>query len=94
MSPFRLRKRIKLLPGVHLNVGKRGASVSAGVRGAHVTVGHGKTRTTVGIPGTGVSHTSTTSAAPATRRKKRGCFGRTAATGAILLLLLGLLLSR
>ncbi len=55
--PWRFRKSIKVLPGVKLNLGKKGASVTAGVRGAHVTVGHGKTRTTVGLPGTGISYT-------------------------------------
>lgn len=54
---FRFQKRIKLLPGVTVNLSKSGISTSVGPRGAKVTVGHGKTRTTVGIPGTGLSHT-------------------------------------
>ncbi len=54
---FRFRRSIRLLPGLRLNLGKRGVSVSAGVRGAHVTIGKDGTRTTVGIPGTGVSYT-------------------------------------
>ncbi|MCU1314919.1 MAG: hypothetical protein JWN63_241 [Candidatus Acidoferrum typicum] len=58
---FRFRRSAKLLPGVRLNLGKRGASVSVGVRGAHVTYGPTGTRTTVGIPGTGLSYTSTAS---------------------------------
>lgn len=53
---FRFQKRIKLLPGVTLNVSKGGLSTSVGVKGARVTVGRGKTRTTVGLPGTGISH--------------------------------------
>lgn len=53
---FRFQKRIKLLPGVTLNVIKGGLSTSVGVKGARVTVGRGKTRTTVGLPGTGISH--------------------------------------
>lgn len=53
---IRLRKRIKLFPGVSINLSKSGISTSVGVRGASVTVGHGKTRTNVGIPGTGISH--------------------------------------
>lgn len=54
----RFQKRIKVLPGVTVNIGKTGLSTSVGVKGAHVTVGNGKTRTTVGIPGTGLSHTT------------------------------------
>lgn len=55
---FRFQKRVKLLPGVTLNLSKRGVSTSVGVKGLRVTKGHGKTRTTVGLPGTGISHTS------------------------------------
>ena len=54
---FRFRRSIKIIPGVRLNVGKRGVSASIGVRGAHVTVGKDGTRSTVGIPGTGASWT-------------------------------------
>lgn len=54
---FRFRRTIKIIPGLRLNVGKRGVSASVGVRGAHVTVGKGGTRHTVGIPGTGASWT-------------------------------------
>lgn len=54
---FRFRQVFRLLPGVHLNVGKRGVSVSVGVRGAHVTTGTHGTRATVGLPGTGMSYT-------------------------------------
>jgi hypothetical protein len=54
---FRFRRSIRLLPGLRLNIGRRGVSVSAGVRGARVTVGKDGTRTTVGIPGTGMSYT-------------------------------------
>ena len=53
---FQFQKRIKLLPGVTLNLSKKGISTSVGVKGARVTVGHGQTRTTVGLPGTGLSH--------------------------------------
>jgi hypothetical protein len=54
---FRFRRSIRILPGLRLNVGKRGVSTSIGVRGAHVTIGHGKVRETVGLPGTGISYT-------------------------------------
>lgn len=55
---FRFRRSIRLLPGVTLNIGKRGVSTSFGIRGARITRGHGKTRVTLGVPGTGLSHTS------------------------------------
>lgn len=54
---FKFQKRIKILPGITINLSKRGISTSVGVKGARITMGHGKTRTTVGIPGTGISHT-------------------------------------
>lgn len=55
---FRFQKRIKLLPGVTVNLSRRGVSTSLGITGARVTYGHGQKRTTVGLPGTGISHTS------------------------------------
>jgi hypothetical protein len=51
---FRLWRRVRIAPGLTVNLSKRGASVSAGVRGAHVTVGRRGVRKTVGIPGTGM----------------------------------------
>ncbi len=56
MGSFRFRDRIKLLPGVHLNIGKKGVSLSAGAPGATVNVGASGLRSTVGVPGTGVSY--------------------------------------
>ncbi len=58
---WRFQKRIRLLPGVTLNLSRKGVSTSIGTRGARVTLGHGKRRTTVGIPGSGISHTSVVS---------------------------------
>ena len=63
---IRFRKRIKLFPGLWVNLSKSGASVSAGVKGFTVNSGRGKTRTTVGLPGTGVNYTSTSGAAAPT----------------------------
>lgn len=54
---FRFRRSIGLIPGLRLNIGRRGVSVSAGMRGAHVTIGKDGTRTTIGVPGTGMSYT-------------------------------------
>lgn len=61
---LRLRKRIKILPGVYINLSKSGVSTSVGARGASVTVGHGKTRTNLGIPGTGISYNTVESNQP------------------------------
>jgi hypothetical protein len=58
MGSFRFYRRIKVLPGVSLNLSKSGPSLSFGVRGAHVTVGRNGIRRTVGIPGTGIYYTS------------------------------------
>ncbi|MFX3619265.1 MAG: DUF4236 domain-containing protein [Sporolactobacillus sp.] len=35
--PFQYRRRIKILPGIHLNIGKKSHSWSFGGRGAHTT---------------------------------------------------------
>ena len=51
---FRFWRRIRLFPGITLNLSKRGASVSVGPRGAKLTVGRTGVRTTVGMPGTGM----------------------------------------
>ena len=55
---FRFRRRLRILPGVTLNLGKHGASsVSVGVRGLHTTLGR-RNQTTVGLPGSGLSYTA------------------------------------
>ena len=55
---LRFWRRLRIAPGVTLNLSKSGASVSAGPRGAKVTVGRLGIRRTIGIPGTGVYATS------------------------------------
>jgi hypothetical protein len=55
---IRYFRRVKLLPGLTMNLSKSGPSLSVGVRGAHVTVGRRGVRRTVGIPGTGLFYTS------------------------------------
>ncbi|MCP5361455.1 MAG: DUF4236 domain-containing protein [Hyphomicrobiales bacterium] len=55
---FRFRKSVKILPGVRWNIGKRGSSLSFGDKGLTVNVNKKGTRTTVGIPGTGLSHST------------------------------------
>ena len=53
---LRFRRSLRIAPGLRLNLGKQGASVSVGGRGAGVTLGRNRIRTTVGIPGTGLSY--------------------------------------
>ena len=48
------RKRIKILPGVHLNVSKKGVSTTFGVRGASITTSKRGTYLNTSIPGTGI----------------------------------------
>ena len=55
---FRFRRIIGLLPGVRLNLGKRGASVSVGAKGLTANISKHGVRKTVSIPGTGLSYSS------------------------------------
>jgi hypothetical protein len=48
------RKRIKIIPGVHLNFSKSGITTSIGIKGASMTFGKSGTYLNTGIPGTGI----------------------------------------
>lgn len=54
---MRFQKRIKILPGLRLNLSLKGVSASVGPRGASLNISKRGTRLTAGIPGTGLSHT-------------------------------------
>jgi hypothetical protein len=69
---FRLFRRIKIAPGITLNLSKSGLSASAGVRGARVTLGPRGVRRTVGVPGTGISYTDSSSTSSRPRRSRSG----------------------
>ncbi|MCD7892058.1 MAG: DUF4236 domain-containing protein [Erysipelotrichaceae bacterium] len=57
---LRYRKSITIAPGVRLNIGKTGMSVSAGVPGFRKTYHtSGRVTTTVGVPGTGLYYVDT-----------------------------------
>jgi hypothetical protein len=58
VGSLRFFRRVKVLPGLTMNLSKSGPSFSFGVRGAHVTMGKHGVRRTVGIPGTGIFYTS------------------------------------
>jgi hypothetical protein len=53
---IRFHRRIKILPGVHLNFSRSGVSASIGRRGASVTVGPRGRYVNLGLPGTGISY--------------------------------------
>jgi hypothetical protein len=53
---WRFQRRKRLLPGLTLNLGKRGGSLSAGPRGAKVNVGRRGAQATVSLLGTGLSY--------------------------------------
>ncbi|NNM84388.1 MAG: DUF4236 domain-containing protein [Phycisphaerales bacterium] len=103
MGYLRLFRRVRIAPGLTLNLTKHGASLSAGVRGAHVTLGRTGLRRTVGIPGTGIFYTSHTGlhsglhTAPhfagdkAALSPATGSMGKRALPAMMLCLLLGLL---
>lgn len=58
---WRFRRSVQLIPGVRINLSRSGISTSVGVKGAHVTFGGKRITRTVGIPGTGISFSSSTS---------------------------------
>jgi Protein of unknown function (DUF4236) len=51
---FRFYRRVRILPGVRLNLSKGGASVSMGPKGATLTLGQKGIRATAGLTGTGM----------------------------------------
>jgi hypothetical protein len=53
---WRFQRRRKLLPGVTLNLGKRGAGVSVGPRGAKASVGPRGLGATLTLLGSGLSY--------------------------------------
>ena len=56
---WRYRKSKKILPGVRINFNKNSTSITFGEKGLHYTVSStGKKTTTVGIPGTGLSYST------------------------------------
>lgn len=56
---LRFRRSIKIAPGVRVNLNKKSTSVTFGPKGLKHTVSTtGKSHTTVGVPGTGLSYTT------------------------------------
>lgn len=52
---YRFRRTLTIVPGVRLNFGKRGVSLSAGPRGATLTLGRNGVYANAGLPGSGLS---------------------------------------
>ena len=67
---LRFRRSVKIAPGVRLNMSKSGPSLSVGGRGATANFSKRGTRTTVGIPGTGLSYTSSSHSANRTSQRR------------------------
>jgi hypothetical protein len=53
---FRFQRRIRLAPGVRLNLSKRGLGLSVGPRGASLSLGPDGMQGHAGIPGTGLAY--------------------------------------
>lgn len=57
MGSFRFRRRVRIAPGLTLNLNRRSVSLTGGIRGAHVTRSStGRTSWSAGLPGTGLSY--------------------------------------
>lgn len=56
--PTRFRKSFNLFPGVKVNLSKGGMSFTVGKKGFHLNFSKRGVRQTVGLPGSGISHTS------------------------------------
>lgn len=66
---FRFYKRLKILPGITLNLNKKSASISIGTKGAKFTIGPKGNHITLGIPGTGLFYTEKLDKKPKTSSK-------------------------
>jgi hypothetical protein len=56
--PFRFHRRIRLLPGVQLNLNRSGVGASVGRRALWLTYGRRRVGATVGLPGSGLGSQS------------------------------------
>ncbi|MBR5469200.1 MAG: DUF4236 domain-containing protein [Paludibacteraceae bacterium] len=71
---WQFRKRIKIAPGLFINLSKSRVSATIGTRGASVTVGKNGTTLNTGIPGTGLyKRTKLSSNSKKTLKKHQGC---------------------
>lgn len=68
---FRFHRRIRILPGIHLNLSKSGVGLSLGAPPFTVSIGPRGVRETASLPGAGISYVSEQSA-PARPERARG----------------------
>lgn len=68
---FRFQRRVKIAPGITLNLSKTGVSASLGPRGAKLTIGRRNPRVTLGAPGTGISQSFSAKADDPTTETQR-----------------------
>lgn len=69
---LRFRKSFKVAPGVKVNLNKKSAGVTVGTKGAHLTVNtSGKRTASVGIPGTGLSYSTSSGGGKKGAKKKQ-----------------------
>jgi hypothetical protein len=68
---IRFWRRVRIVPGLRVNLSKSGASLSVGRRGAWLTSGPRGQRVTVGLPGSGLFLTEKHEASKGARRPDR-----------------------
>lgn len=69
---LRFRKSIKIAPGVKLNLGSKSAGISIGTKGCRYSLNtSGRRTTTVGLPGTGLYYSHSSSGAKKSESKKK-----------------------
>lgn len=77
---LRLRKSVKIAPGVRLNIGKKSVGVSAGVKGYRKSINSsGRVTTSIGTPVAGVSYVKTENLKS---KKKKAASNRASSTAA------------
>jgi tetratricopeptide (TPR) repeat protein len=78
---LRFFRRMKLAPGLTLNISRSGPSFSFGPRGMKYTIGPRGTRTTFGVPGTGLHYTTSSGRGNGQRKISRGAKAPSTSTG-------------
>ncbi|MET4143881.1 DUF4236 domain-containing protein [Arthrobacter sp. UYCo732] len=69
---FRVRKSFKIAPGVRMTVTPKSLGLSAGVKGARISTNtSGRVTRTLSVPGTGISHVSSTTSRSGNRTPAR-----------------------
>lgn len=69
---FRVRKSFKIAPGVRMTVTPKSLGLSAGVKGARISANtSGRVTRTLSVPGTGISHVSSSTSRSGSRTRAR-----------------------